>query len=139
MGGLPKYQQAFLSGDNIYSDESVSRLKSLIQEQLNVTALALKIHGRLVPAAMIPLQERLVTRFNELENQMQGRTASGEFAVGSSATLKAKSFSIGPPGMASGGNSLPGSATQPRSHLAARRARSEASDRKSERKPSIVK
>jgi hypothetical protein len=144
MGGLPKYQQAFLSGDeSTYPEESVSKLRSLIQEQLNVTALALKMHGRLVPASMVPLQERLVTKFNELEGVMHGKAAGGggvgggvEFAPGSSSTLKSKSFSIGPPGMmdvSSGGG------TQPRGHPAARRARSEASDRKADRKPSIVK
>ena len=73
MGGLPKYQQAFLSGDDSYPEESVNRLKALIQEQLNVTASALIVHGRLVPREIAPLQERLVEKFNELEARMNCR------------------------------------------------------------------
>ncbi|CAG0919848.1 unnamed protein product [Notodromas monacha] len=75
MGGLPKYQEAFLSGEQSeYSAESVSRLKAFIQDQLNATAVALSLHAKLVPAEMIPLQERLVKAFGELEKKMNFRS-----------------------------------------------------------------
>ena len=70
MGGISKYQTAFLTSEFIEQHpemaEDVGRLRALTLAQLDILDKALTLHGQLAPAGVQPLHRRLVERFSQL-------------------------------------------------------------------------
>lgn len=77
-GGIPKYQEAFLSEAYLKSPEGrktntyVQKLRHLIGELLNVLETALELHERLIPSQMKPLHNVLVERLQKIRESVVG-------------------------------------------------------------------
>lgn len=73
-GGIPKYQEAFLSESYLsmveLKDYNVQKLRTLIVNMMQVLDSALELHGRLAPAEVQPLHKLLVERFNEFRDNL---------------------------------------------------------------------
>lgn len=73
-GGIPKYQEAFLSEAYLNSpegkDQNVQKLRSLIVNIMQVLDSALEMHGKLAPAEVQPLHKMLVERFNNFRDNL---------------------------------------------------------------------
>lgn len=73
-GGIPKYQEAFLSESYLSmveaKDYHVQKLRALIVNMMQVLDSALELHGRLAPSEVQPLHKLLVERFNEFRDNL---------------------------------------------------------------------
>lgn len=73
-GGIPKYQEAFLSESYLNmvdsKDYHVQKLRTLIVNMMQVLDSALELHGRLAPSEVQPLHKLLVERFNEFRDNL---------------------------------------------------------------------
>lgn len=73
-GGIPKYQEAFLSEAYLSSiegkDGNVQKLRSLIVSIMQVLDNALDLHGKLAPTEVQPLHKLLVERFNQFRENL---------------------------------------------------------------------
>ncbi|XP_018335626.1 dedicator of cytokinesis protein 3 [Agrilus planipennis] len=73
-GGISKYQQAFFTQEfaklNPEHMTHVYRLKNLILDAMQVLESALVLHGRLAPAGVQPLHQRLLERFAQLRQSL---------------------------------------------------------------------
>ncbi|KAL0276946.1 UNVERIFIED_CONTAM: hypothetical protein PYX00_004401 [Menopon gallinae] len=71
MGGIAKYQQAFFSQEFAQNHSEylpfVSKLKCLLNEQIDLLENALLLHGRLCSSEVQPLHKRLQERFLQLK------------------------------------------------------------------------
>lgn len=77
-GGISKYQDAFFSEDFRQSTEgksqqaNVQRLKQLMLKQAQILETALALHGNLAPEACLPLHKRLLERFTQMKQSING-------------------------------------------------------------------
>lgn len=73
-GGIPKYQEAFLSEAYLTSaegkDAHVQKLRTLIVNIMQILDSALDLHGKLAPAEVQPLHKLLVERFNHFRDNL---------------------------------------------------------------------
>lgn len=74
-GGIPKYQEAFLSESYLSSVEgkdsaNVQKLRTLIVTIMQILDSALDLHGKLAPVEVQPLQNLLVERFNNFRENL---------------------------------------------------------------------
>ncbi|KAH9508035.1 Dedicator of cytokinesis protein 4 [Bulinus truncatus] len=73
-GGIPKYQEAFFNEtyQRKYPDESehIERLKSAIQEQIQLLERGLSIQGKFASQEMLPLHRSLVEMFSKMKSSM---------------------------------------------------------------------
>jgi hypothetical protein len=73
-GGIPKYQEAFLSESYLVSNEgkdpNVQKLRSLIVQIIQVLDNALDLHSKLAPLELAPLHKLLVERFNSFRDNL---------------------------------------------------------------------
>lgn len=73
-GGIPKYQEAFLSEAYLTSaegkDPHVQKLRTLIVNIMQILDSALDLHGKLAPAEVQPLHKLLVERFNHFRDNL---------------------------------------------------------------------
>ncbi|KAK6638497.1 hypothetical protein RUM43_006764 [Polyplax serrata] len=78
MGGVAKYQQAFLGPDfaQNYSEylPFVVKLKTLLTEQIDLLENGLLLHGRLCSSEVQPLHKRLQERFLQLKGSFGNRS-----------------------------------------------------------------
>lgn len=78
MGGISKYQEAFFtdqyakSAEGISQQSNVHKLKCLILDQVQVLETALELHGQLAPVGVQPLHKRLLERFSQLKQSLNG-------------------------------------------------------------------
>jgi dedicator of cytokinesis protein 3 len=81
-GGIPKYQDAFLSDVYKRSPEGkenlqyIQKLQHLILELLSVLEKALDLHGKLAPPEIKPLHESLVERLQKIRESVVGLSRS---------------------------------------------------------------
>ncbi|CAB0010662.1 unnamed protein product [Nesidiocoris tenuis] len=75
MGGIAKYQEAFFNPDFIKEHpewaQDISRLSTLLHEQVDIVESGLVIHGQLVSHDMLPLHHRLLERLDELQASLK--------------------------------------------------------------------
>uniref|UniRef100_A0A1B6BYQ6 Dedicator of cytokinesis protein 3 n=1 Tax=Clastoptera arizonana TaxID=38151 RepID=A0A1B6BYQ6_9HEMI len=80
MGGIPKYQEAFLTPEFIrsypQSSGHIQRLHSLIIEQVDILASGLVVHGQLAPTEVQPLHGYLIKRLEQLRCSVKRPTES---------------------------------------------------------------
>lgn len=73
-GGIPKYQEAFLSEAYLTSengkDPHVQKLRTLIVNIMQILDSALDLHGKLAPMEVQPLHKLLVERFNHFRENL---------------------------------------------------------------------
>ncbi|KAL7022521.1 hypothetical protein ACKWTF_012281 [Chironomus riparius] len=73
-GGIPKYQEAFLSEAYLTSAEGkdpiVQKLRTLIVNIIQILDSALELHGKLAPTEVQPLHKLLVERFNHFRDNL---------------------------------------------------------------------
>ncbi|KAF2896229.1 hypothetical protein ILUMI_09945 [Ignelater luminosus] len=73
-GGISKYQQAFFTQEftKLFPEHMthVYRLKNLIFDAMQVLACGLELHGKLAPAGVQPLHQRLLERFAQLRQSL---------------------------------------------------------------------
>lgn len=73
-GGIPKYQEAFLSEAYLTSvegkDPNVQKLRTLIVNIIQILDSALDLHGKLAPTEVQPLHKLLVERFNQFRDNL---------------------------------------------------------------------
>lgn len=73
-GGIPKYQEAFLSEAYLTSvqgkDLNVQKLRTLIVNIMQILDSALDLHGKLAPIEVLPLHKLLVERFNHFRDNL---------------------------------------------------------------------
>jgi Dock homology region 2 len=73
-GGIPKYQEAFLSESYLTSADgknpNVQKLRTLIVNIMQVLDSALELHGKLAPVEVQPLHKLLVERFNHFRDNL---------------------------------------------------------------------
>lgn len=78
MGGISKYQDAFFSDEFRQSAEgksqqaNVQRLKQLMLKQVQILETALDLHGNLAPEGVQPLHKRLLERFTQMKQSING-------------------------------------------------------------------
>ena len=74
MGGITKYQEAFLTTEfarqNPEMVPHVNKLKNLIIDQMSVLEAGLLLHGQIAPAGVQPLHKRLIERFTQLKQSL---------------------------------------------------------------------
>lgn len=75
MGGVAKYQEAFITGEFIASQpanrDHVLQLRQSIVEQVRVLEAGLALHGKLAPAEVQPLHKRLVECLSQMKQRMK--------------------------------------------------------------------
>lgn len=81
-GGIPKYQDAFLSEIYKKSPEGkenaqyIQKLQHLIVELLSVLEKALDLHGKIAPSEIQPLHQSLVQRLQSIRESVAGLSRS---------------------------------------------------------------
>lgn len=77
-GGISKYQQAFFTQEfaKLCPEHLnyVYILKNLILDALQIIEEGLDLHGRLAPAGVLPLHQRLLERTAQLKESLGGVT-----------------------------------------------------------------
>lgn len=77
-GGISKYQEAFFTDEFRQSVEgksqqvTVQRLKQLMLKQVQILETALQLHGNLAPDGVQPLHKRLLERFLQMKQSING-------------------------------------------------------------------
>lgn len=78
LGGISKYQNAFFTEEFRQSVEgksqqaNVQRLKQLMLKQVQILETALALHGNLAPEGVQPLHKRLLERFTQMKQSING-------------------------------------------------------------------
>lgn len=78
LGGISKYQDAFFTEEFRQSVEgksqqaNVQRLKQLMLKQVQILETALALHGNLAPEGVQPLHKRLLERFTQMKQSING-------------------------------------------------------------------